>query len=411
MQYFESEYINFAQNPLKKSNQGRITLAKDFSLKSVETIQRFQRSHPNYQVTPLHRLENLAVHLRVKDILVKDESYRFGLKAFKVLGGMYAIGRYLASRLNRDIETLSFPDLTSETTRQTIGKLTFITATAGNHGRGIAWAARELGQSAVVYMPRDASKLQIQAIEQEGAQVKVIDDNYDATVQLAAKTAEEKGWILLQDTSWENYEEIPNWIMQGYSTIGWEIVQQIEEMGTQHPTHIFLQAGVGSYASAVAMFLKNYFKEKCPKIIIVEPDGANCFYQSFQVGDENYQIVTGQLESIMAGLACGVPNPKAWEILKEVADGGISVSDKVSALGMRILGHPLAGDSRIIAGESGAATMGALYTLMKGQQYAALRENLALNENSTILLINTEGDTNPERYRKVVWEGAYSLTD
>lgn len=411
MQNFESEYINFVQNPMKQSVLEKCHFAKDFSLDVVQKIQRFQRSHQNYEMTPLRQLGNLATYLQVEDILVKDESYRFGLKAFKVLGGMYAIGKYLAKKLNHNIENLSFAHLTSTETKRTIGELTFITATAGNHGRGIAWAARELGQTAVVYMPKNSSKLQIQAIEQEGARVEVINGTYDETVQLAAKTAQEKGWILLQDTSWENYEEIPYWIMQGYSTIGWEIVQQIKQSDIKRPTHIFLQAGVGSYAAGVAMFLTNYFQEKCPKIVLVEPRSANCFYESFRVGHENYQTVSGQLNSMMAGLNCGVPNPKAWEMLKEIADASLAISDQVSALGMRILGRPLAKDPSIIAGESGAATLGALYMLMEDQPYESVRENLDLHEKSTILIINTEGDTNPDRYRKIVWEGAYPLAD
>lgn len=406
MDRFESAHIRFARNQLKNL-QNFTPIFDDFSKENVAAIQRFQQTHPNFSQTPLRSLKHLANHLGINNIFVKDESYRFGLNAFKVLGGLYAIGKYLAKKLNKDIATLSFADLTSEEGKRKIGHITFITATDGNHGRGVAWAARELGQAAVVYMPKGASAARIQAIENEGAEVKVIDGNYDTAVKMAAETAKKNGWVVLQDTSWEGYEEIPYWVMQGYSSLGSEIVEQLPE----RPTHIFLQVGVGSYAAGIAAFMMNYYIEDPPKIILVEPDGANCFYKSFHVAKDDYEIVDGDLQTIMAGLSCGEPNPKAWKVLKVIAEGGISADDRLAALGMRVLGHPLKDDARIISGESGAATMGVLYSLLTARSKESLRKYLSLDESASVLLINTEGDTDANHYRQVVWEGIYPLKE
>lgn len=406
MDRFESAHIRFARNQLKNL-QNFTPIFDDFSKENVAAIQRFQQTHPNFSQTPLRSLKHLANHLGINNIFVKDESYRFGLNAFKVLGGLYAIGKYLAKKLNKDIATLSFADLTSEEGKRKIGHITFITATDGNHGRGVAWAARELGQAAVVYMPKGASTARIQAIENEGAEVKVIDGNYDTAVKMAAETAKKNGWVVLQDTSWEGYEEIPYWVMQGYSSLGSEIVEQLRE----RPTHIFLQVGVGSYAAGIAAFMMNYYIEDPPKIILVEPDGANCFYMSFHVAKDDYEIVDGDLQTIMAGLSCGEPNPKAWKVLKVIAEGGISADDRLAALGMRVLGHPLKDDARIISGESGAATMGVLYSLLTARSKESLRKYLSLDESASVLLINTEGDTDANHYRQVVWEGIYPLKE
>src|SRR5690625_2290360 len=406
MDQFESAHIRFARNQLKNINNFT-SITADFSKENVAAIQRFQQTHPKFSKTPLRSLKHLANYLRVNNIFVKDESYRFGLNAFKVLGGIYAIGKYLAKKLGKDIATLSFADLRSAEVKRKIGNITFITATDGNHGRGVAWAARELGQAAVVYMPKGASLARIQAIENEGAEVEVIDGNYDTAVKMAAETANKNGWVVLQDTSWEDYEEIPYWVMQGYSSLGSEIVEQLPEK----PTHIFLQVGVGSYAAGIAAFMTNFYIENRPKIILVEPDGANCFYKSFFVAKEDYEIVEGDLQTIMAGLSCGEPNPKAWERLKATAEGGISANDRLAALGMRVLGHPLKGDDRIISGESGAETMGVVYNLLTDQANESLRNYLSLDESASILLINTEGDTDAKHYRQVVWEGANPLNE
>ncbi|MBM7713125.1 diaminopropionate ammonia-lyase [Bacillus thermophilus] len=400
-----SEHVKWVSNHkhAKKASEDLIY----FSREKIESVLRFQMSHKNYSSTPLIALHHLAKKWNVKTVQVKDESWRFGLNAFKVLGGIYAIGKYLAERLNKPIEELSFAELTSPEAKKKLGNITFITATDGNHGRAVAWAARELGQHSVVYMPKGASKARLDAIRNEGAHAGITDVNYDETVKLCAKLAEENGWILIQDTAWEGYEEIPLWIMQGYAAIALEIIDEIEHNDEQPPTHIFLQAGVGTFAAGIAAYFAQHYRANQPSIIVVEPDQADCFYRSFLTG--NMKTVTGHLDTIMAGLACGVPNETALRILNSTAAAAFSCSDPIAALGMRILGNPLGDDRKLISGESGAVTMGLLYYLLTAHPCFA-EEHLQLNKESRILLINTEGDTDKQRYRDIVWKGTHSIS-
>ncbi|WP_368654355.1 diaminopropionate ammonia-lyase [Ornithinibacillus sp. 4-3] len=402
-----AQKISFQKN-LMKEDSNYLEQASVFSHEAARKAGRFQSTHPLYAQTPLVSLQHLANHIGVKHLFVKDESYRFGLNAFKVLGGIYAIGSYLAKRLNRDIETLSFEELKSEAVKEELGEITFISATDGNHGKGVAWAARELGHRAVIYLPKGASEHREQAIVDEGAIVEVTKFNYDESVRLAAQTAFEKDWVVLQDTSWEGYEEIPEWIIQGYATLASEAVQQIKEHTEKAPTHVFLQAGVGSFAASVAAYFLHAFKEKPPKIILVEPHEANCYYRSFVSNEEIYEIVYGEMDTIMAGLACGEPNPAAWEFLRRYTDVSFSCDESIAAVGMRILGHPLDEDQRIIAGESGAVTAGLVYCLATDEALHEAKTALDLDENASIIVVNTEGNTNPDNYRNIVWEGAFA---
>src|SRR5699024_8592576 len=226
-----------------------------FSMAEVSNVLDFQRTHGKYTRTPLLSLDNLAEHLDVGRIHVKDESKRFGLNAFKVMGGIYAIGKYIANRLDRDIGDLSFEELQSAEVKEKLGDVTFISATDGNHGKGVAWAARELGQKAVIYMPNGSSEKRLQAIRDEGATAEMTDVNYDETVRICADLAEENNWIMVQDTAWEGYDQIPFWVMQGYASIAKEIVDELEARDEGPPTHVILQAGVGSFAAGIAAYL------------------------------------------------------------------------------------------------------------------------------------------------------------
>ncbi|MEY2195344.1 diaminopropionate ammonia-lyase [Neobacillus sp. BF23-41] len=373
----------------------------------IEKVRNFHKSFPEYKATPLHSLNELSKLLGVSNIWVKDESYRFGLNAFKVLGGSYAVGKYLAEKLNADISELSFEKLRSKEVKEKLGDITFVTATDGNHGRGIAWAANQLGQKSVVYMPKGSSEIRLNNIRKEGAEASITDLNYDDTVRLASQKAEENGWVLVQDTAWDGYEKIPTWIMQGYGTIMDEAVEQIAEAGEDRPTHVFLQAGVGSYAGSMLGFLVGKFGDKRPITVIVEPDKAACLFKSINIGDGKPHAVTGNLNTIMAGLACGEPSTTSWGVLKDYAETFVSCPDYVAALGMRILANPLAGDPHVVSGESGAVGMGLVSLLAEKVVLNDLKETLKLNQDSKILIISTEGDTDPDHYRKVVWEGAY----
>lgn len=204
-----------------------------------EKVKAYHESFPVYQETPLAHLQDTAKSLGVGDMYVKDESFRFGLNAFKVLGGSYAMGHYLADRLGKDMKDVTYDFLTSKETRAALGDITFVTATDGNHGRGVAWTAKQLRQHAVVYMPEGSAQERLQNIRAEGAEASITDLNYDDAVRLANKQAEEKGWVMVQDTAWDGYEDIPRWIMQGYGTMGLEAYEQLPAK----PTHIFCRPG------------------------------------------------------------------------------------------------------------------------------------------------------------------------
>lgn len=374
--------------------------------KAISKVREFHRSFDEYSVTPLHKLENLAKHIGVKDIFLKDESYRFGLNAFKVLGGSYAIGHYLADRLGLDISEVSFELLRSKEIKEKLGEITFVTATDGNHGRGVAWAANQLGQKSVVYMPKGSSETRLNNIRKEGSDATIIDGNYDDAVRLSDEMAKKNGWVVIQDTAWEGYEDIPLWIMQGYGTLASEAIEQLEAEGVDKPTHVFLQAGVGSFAGAVQGYLAARFGDDRPITVIMEPDEAPCLYNSAKAG--KIENVTGDMSTIMAGLACGEPNTISYEVLRDYSDGYLSCPDYVAARGMRILAAPLKGDPQIVSGESGAVGAGVISLIMENDEYRELREELGLNEDSVILLISTEGDTDPIRYKEIVWDGDYS---
>ncbi len=396
------ESVRWQYNLRARENE-KTTSTEILSLQEVHRAWKFHQSFAMYQETPLRSLERLAHHLGVAGVYVKDESYRFGLNAFKVLGGVYAIGRYLSEQLEIPIEELSFDLLRSKEIRQKLGDITFTTATDGNHGRGVAWAAQQLGQKAVIYMPKGSSHIRLQHILDTGAEGYIVDMNYDDAVRLSADNARKNGWVVVQDTAWEGYTDIPTWIMQGYATLALEALDQLKATGVDKPTHVFLQAGVGSYAGAILGVLVSTFGEEHPITTIVEPDTVDCLYRS-ALADE-MTSVTGDLDTIMAGLACGEPNPISWEILRNHADFFVTCPDYVAAHGMRVLGNPICEDARVISGESGAVTTGLISLLMTSPHLQNLRDQLQLNNQSHILVISTEGDTDPEHYRKVVWDG------
>lgn len=374
-----------------------------YSLQQAEAVREFHKSFPMYAPTPLAALPETAKALGIGEIYVKNEFFRFGLNAFKVLGGSYAIGNYLAGRLGRKLSETGYDVLTAPETRKQLGDITFITATDGNHGRGVAWTANTLGQKSVVHMPKGSVAERLNNIRLAGAEADIIDGNYDDAVRLSRKEAQENGWVIVQDTSWEGYEQIPAWIMQGYCTMGLEAYEQLP----QKPTHIFLQAGVGSMAGTIAALFASIYGEDRPKVVIVEPNNADCFYRTAAANDGKTHIVTGEMKTIMAGLACGEPCGLAWDILKDYADYFIAFPDWAAAKGMRILGNPLGSDDRVISGESGASAFGCMAAILTEPELAELKQELGLTETSRVLFFSTEGDTDRENYRKIVWDGAF----
>ena len=356
--------------------------ADAFDQKAADRVQAFHRRFPEYSPSPLAELPELARDLGISGLYIKDESQRFGLGAFKGLGGSYCLGQYLAEHPNRK-------------------GITFVTATDGNHGRGIAWAARKLSCRAVVYMPAGSSAERLENIRAQGAEASITNMNYDDTVRFAARQAEETGWVLVQDTAWEGYETIPASIMQGYLTMANEAAASL---GSTVPTHIFLQAGVGAMSGALTAFFRNRYGFG-PKIVVVEPDQADCIYRTALADDGKLHTVSGALNTIMAGLACGEPCTIGWALLRYGADAFLSMEDSIAATGMRVLGAPLGKDPRIISGESGAAGFGAAVELLR--RHPDLREALALGPDAQVLCFSTEGATDRKNYRNIVWDGAF----
>jgi len=387
--------------PKIEDKEKLITFLSD---EEIGKAQKFHESFPQYTVTPLVKLENLAKEIGVGGFYVKDESYRFGLNAFKVLGGSFAMGKYIAQKLGKDLSELPYDKMISDETRKELGEITFYTATDGNHGRGVAWTANKLKQKSVVYMPIGSTEYRLNKIKAEGAEASITDLNYDDAVRLATDKANETGGLVVQDTAWEGYEDIPAWIMQGYGTMAKEAVAQLKDYGVNRPTHVFVQAGVGSLAGAVQGLIANAYDE-CPITVVVEADEADCYYRSAEKGDGKAVAVGGDMPTIMAGLACGEVNTVGFEVLKNYATAFVSAPDWVAAKGMRTLGNPLRGDQKIISGESGAVPAGTVLEIMTNPEFKEFREAIKLDENSQVLVISTEGDTDPDMYKSIVWDG------
>ena len=397
------DQIKWAVNNMPKTEDSNLKLME---LSEVRKARDFHESFPQYSVTPLTKLDRMAEYLGLGEVYIKDESYRFGLNAFKVLGGSFAMARYIAKQIGKDVSELPYEVLTSEELRNEFGQATFFTATDGNHGRGVAWAANRLGQKAVILMPKGSTQTRLNNILAEGAQATIEEYNYDECVRMANAMAEKtEHGVMVQDTAWDGYEEIPSWIMQGYGTMAMEADEQLHDYGCGCPTHIFIQAGVGSVAGAVQGYFANRYPQNPPKVVVVEADAAACLYKGACAGDGNIRIVDGDMVTIMAGLACGEPNTISWDILKNHVDTFIATTDWAAAKGMRMLAAPIKGDQPVTSGESGAAGFGTLAAIMTMDEYQPLREHLGLDENSKVLLFSTEGDTDPERYESIVWDG------
>lgn len=386
------------QYVLHKGNKNTGSL-KFVQPEAMQAVLEFHSGIAGYAQTPLVSLPNLAKQFGVGQIFVKDESSRFGLNAFKALGGSYAIARYLCGKLNIPVDRNSFNVLCSEEAKAKLGTVTFVTATDGNHGRGVAWAAKLLGHKAVVYLPEGSSQERLNNIRALGAEAEITKFNYDGAVRLAYAMSRKHGWVLVQDTAWSGYEEIPTWIMQGYTTMAQEITAQLNGIT---PTHLFLQAGVGSMAGAVLGYFAALWQNNLPVTVICEPDKAACLYKTAAANDGTLYKVTGRMNSMMAGLCCGEPCTVSWDIINNFANAFIACSDDYAASGMRLLGMPQSSDARIVSGESGAVTAGVLAALMQDPELAQLRNELGLDENSRVLLISTEGATDKVNYLKVL---------
>ncbi|MBR1680458.1 diaminopropionate ammonia-lyase [bacterium] len=374
------------------------TNCTEFSKEIANLPLIFHKSLPNYKETPLISLDSIAEYLNVNKLFIKDESMRFGLKAFKGLGGSYCMFRILCEKFGLDEKTTDYSTFLRDDIRNECNKIEFVTATDGNHGKGISWAAKLFGCKAHVFMPKGSVEARRRAIEDAGSAVAEITNlNYDKVVKYAFNLAKKNNWIFIQDTSWKNYEKYPKWIIEGYLTMAAETVKQ---MNGKLPTHIFLQAGVGAMAGGVEAFFMSYNNEEPkPFVTIVEPKDAACIYHSIKMNDDNTHSITGNPATIMAGLNCGTPCSITWPIIRDYSTYFCACDDAIAEQGMRAYANPIGKDKTIISGESGAVTYGLLLSILKSKE---LRDLFKINNNSVILLFNTEGDTYPDGYKKIL---------
>lgn len=391
---------------INKSSKPNPSILDDFGLDVAKKTKRFHESFDQYEPTPLVELDNLAKEIGIGKVMVKDESFRFGLNAFKVLGGSYATGTYLAKRLSMDIDDLPYQKMISDEIREKLGDITFITATDGNHGRGIAWTVNKLKQKVVVYMPKGSVQYRLDQISALGAEATITDCHFDDTARIAFEDAEKNGWALIQDTTHDGYYEIPKLCMQGYTTMGYEAFQQMEAIG-EKPTHIFIQAGAGSLAGGILGFFSSVYGEDRPFNTVVEAGICDCIRQTAEAADGKLHFISGDITTVMAGLSVGEPSSLGWDVLKDYADAFTSCSDSISAKGVRVLASPLGNDSKVVSGESGSVGVGLLVEVMTNPDFSDVKKKLNLDENSRVLFFNTEGDTDPENYKSIVWDGKF----
>lgn len=363
-----------------------------------ETLE-FHQSLPGYHPTPVHELPSLAVSMGLKNIFVKDEGFRFGVKAFKPLGASYSVFCFLKQQWKERFGTeLTVKDFLNPETMEKLGSYTFCAATDGNHGKAVAWTAHHLKQHAVIYMPSNTAVSRVKHIEAEGAKAVLVDGTFDECVVLCDRDARANGWQVIADTAYPGYMELPNYIMAGYSTIFYELEGLINHADRTDVDVVLLQAGVGGMAAAGAWYFRSRYKEKSPKIVCVEPVLADSFMESARQGKaaeskQNYQ-------SIMAGLNCGV-SLVALPLLQDAVDVYITVSDRYAEQAMRTYHDAKGSDPAIVSGESGAAGMAGLLALMSDPKLQEAKEYLGINHNTRVLLINTEADTDPENYRRI----------
>jgi diaminopropionate ammonia-lyase len=368
--------------------------AETLSVRAAEEVERFLRYRENHLATPLHALPALARELGVGAIHIKDEGLRLDLGSFKALGGSYAVIRLVldaaSERLGRviDVAALHAPDV-----RAIAAGMTFACATDGNHGRSVAQGARLVGARAVVFVHSGVSQERVAAIARFGAEMVRVAGSYDDSVEEAARVADKNGWTIVSDTSWPGYERIPALVMQGYTAMVREALRQLPEP----PTHVFVQAGVGGVAAAVAGHLALALADRRPLFVVVEPARAACIYESARAG-RPVRIEQGE-PTVMAMLECYEPSLIAWRVLSRVADGFMTVEEEDAVAVMKRLARPLGADPAIVAGESGGVGLAGLIRALAEPE---ARKTLDLGPQSRIFLINTEGATDAVRYAELV---------
>ncbi|MBB96064.1 MAG: diaminopropionate ammonia-lyase [Rhodobacteraceae bacterium] len=391
----DASYVPFLLNPLARRNApwtpGQDAILNEEGLAAARaTITQW----PGYAPTPLLNLRGLASELGVDALYYKDEGSRFGLGSFKALGGAYAVARLIQAQLSEKLgRDVAMDEVTSVAHPALVAGITVCCATDGNHGRSVAWGARTFGAACVIFIHATVSDNRKTAIEAYGAEVRRCEGNYDDSVRTAQETAAAEGWFVVSDTSYPGYMEVPKDVMQGYELMADEAFRALPD----RPTHIFLQTGVGGMAAAVTAAAVRRWGTDRPAIVLCDPDKSACWYESFKAGKP--VAVGGDLDTLMAGLACGEVSALAWEILQDHADAVMAVPDDMAVAAMCRLARPTAGDPPVVAGES--ATAG-LVGLQAAVTNADARAELGLGGSSRVVIFGTEGDTDPELYEELV---------
>jgi diaminopropionate ammonia-lyase len=373
-------------------------LSQQQCAEAIATIQAWD----GYQPTPLHSLSGLSQQVGVGQIWCKDEFSRFGLGSFKALGGAYAVYRQLVRLIQQQTgQSATFFDLQIGKYHEIVSHVTVTTATDGNHGRSVAWGAKQFGCQCVIYLHEQVTKERAAQIAAYDARIVRVAGSYDDSVRQSACDAERNHWLLIADTSYLGYVDVPCDVMQGYTVMIEEVIEQLPFH--LQPSHVFVQAGVGSLAAAVFGYLCQRWV-KPPLFIVVEPEQAACLYTSNRQG--KLATLSGDLNTFMACLSAGVPSLVAWQILQQVANFFLTIPDEAALRCMRLLAHGVDGDPVVVAGESGCAGVAALLTVLAHPNIA---QQLELDNNSSILLFNTEGATDPTIYQKVLKASDSSL--
>ena len=360
-------------------------------------------SWPTYASTPLHNLRGFADEIGIAQLFYKDEATRFGLGSFKALGGAYAVLHSVAQEISKqrgtatDIEALMADHL-----NEVAGEITVVTATDGNHGRSVAWGAKNVGCKCIIYMHAEVSPGRQSAVEAFGAQVVRVAGDYGESVRKAAQDAAANNWLLVSDTAWPGYTDIPRSVMAGYTVMSTEAMNQLPPTVT--PTHVFVQGGCGGLAGAVCVDLWHRYAAQRPLFIVVEPVPADCLFQSAVAGQ--LVNISVKRESIMGGLSCGEVSLLGWDILKSGADHFLTIEDDAIGPLMKRLAQGTSDDPRIVAGEAAVAGLAGCIAACADTD---LRQNLDLNENSSVLVFGTEGATDPTVYRQLVGSVADDL--
>ena len=361
--YLENKYYNFSRDEILE------ILSKSFIEEAYNKISKW----PSYEATPLISLNKLSKELNLNNVFYKDESKRFGLKSFKALGGAYAVEKI--SNGKKDI--------------------TIATATAGNHGRSVAWGSQRLGLKCKIFISEFVSEYRANEMKKLGADVIRVKGNYEASLNECLDQSKENGWQIVQDVAWENYELVPKLTMAGYSVM----IKEISTQTDQYITHVFLQAGVGGMAAGSVAGIANYFK-RIPKIIIVEPESADCVLQSIENG--SIKKIDIKKESIMGGMSCGEVSLVPWKILKNSVNLCMSIEDNQIAKTIAMLANSKFADEKIVGGECSAP---GVISLIASCNNNDVKKKLDININSNILLIGCEGNADENLYNKLLSEG------